>query len=67
MSDKVYKKVGRRYKEIGWEWTGFPCDGVWLVRDGSQSCMIRLGDVPEPSVKYRDIAIESMKEKGLRG
>lgn len=27
------------------EFTGFPADGIWLVADGMQSCLIRLCDI----------------------
>ncbi len=47
---KVYKKVGRRYQEMGMEFTGFPCNGAWWVKDGSQSCMLRLHDIGNTSV-----------------
>lgn len=42
---KLYKKVGKRYKEVGREFIGFPSDGIWFVKDGRQSCMIQLHDI----------------------
>jgi hypothetical protein len=42
---QLYLKIGSRYKPVK-EFQGFPADGVWLVYDGSQSCMIRLSDFP---------------------
>jgi hypothetical protein len=56
-SREVYVKVGRRYKPIGHEFTGFPVDGVWLVQDGSQNCIVRLCDVPKTPRRYPEIAI----------
>lgn len=47
MSEKLYKKVGKRYKEVGTEFTGFPADGIWFVKDGSNSLMIHLDDIKE--------------------
>ncbi len=47
---KVYKKVGRRYQEMGVEFEGFPCSGFWMVQDGSQNCILRLGDIDKVSV-----------------
>ena len=41
----VYRKVGSRYKKIGMDWAGWPADGIWLVKDGSSSCILRLGDI----------------------
>lgn len=45
---EVYEKVGKRYKKIGYQFTGFPADGVWLVSDGRQSLIMRVGDLPDP-------------------
>ena len=44
---KIFKKVNGRYVEIGQEFTGFPTNGLWLVKDGIQNCLIPMGDVPE--------------------
>ncbi len=40
--DAVYRKVGNRYKKVGYEFRGFPMDGIWLVKDGrnNQICLI---------------------------
>ena len=46
MSD-LYRKAGRRYRLVGREWTGWPADGWWLCRDGSQSLIEPL-DSPNP-------------------
>ena len=50
MSEKIFKKVGRRYKEIGTEFVGFPSDGIWYVKDGSQNCIIKLHEIGQTSV-----------------
>lgn len=53
MNEQVYIKQGRRYKPLGYSdgWTGFPADGVWLVKqeDGmhSSDCLLRLGEVQD--------------------
>jgi len=58
MPDKLYKKVGSRYKPIGVEFTGFPADGIWLVQDGKRSCMIRLGAIQDsPKVQALPYAV----------
>jgi hypothetical protein len=44
---EIYRKVGRRYHPVGREWLGWPADGWWLVRDGSQSLIEPL-DSPNP-------------------
>jgi len=54
--DKLYRKVGKRYKEIGHEFAGFPSDGIWLVQNGKQSQMCLIGlkeDVPFNALEYR--------------
>ena len=49
----LYQKQGKKYVKVPWpsDWTGFPCDGVWLVRSmpggTSSSCILQLGDIPE--------------------
>jgi len=56
MTDKLYKKVGNRYKEVGHEFKGFPCNGIWLVADGRQSCIIQLSEfdtLPMKSLIFR--------------
>lgn len=44
----VYVKDGKRYRPLGYEFTGFPSNGVWLVEDGSRSLIMRVGDIPDP-------------------
>lgn len=49
MSQDVYiKQKNGRYKRIGQPFRGFPCDGVWLVKDGSENLIMQVGDVPNP-------------------
>ncbi len=71
---EIFIKKGRRYKSIGHEFTGFPVDGIWLVQDGSQNCIVRLCDVPTTPHRYPELAMhendcmvylmERAKEKG---
>ena len=55
---EIYKKEGKRYVKIApFEWTGFPMDGIWIVkyrngRESSASCIARLDDLPEPYPFY---------------
>lgn len=54
--DEVYRKQGGRYIPIGYQWRGFPMDGIWLVQDGkcSMTCMIGLKEcVPIFALNYR--------------
>lgn len=48
-NDTLYRKVGRRYVPAGVEFTGWPANGVWLVEDGRQGRIAKLGEVPEPA------------------
>jgi len=41
----VYKKVNNQYEKIGYDWEGFPANGVWIVEDGSQNCIRKLQDL----------------------
>ena len=44
--EKIYKKKkSGRYYEIGQEFFGFPSNGIWLVIDGSQNCIVKLDDI----------------------
>lgn len=56
-SREVFVKNGKRYKSIGEEFEGFPEDGVWLVQDGSQNCIVRLCDVPGMEKRYPELAM----------
>jgi hypothetical protein len=54
--EEVYRKVGKRYRPVGWEFEGFPCDGIWLVQNGrkSRTCLISLDEkVPVMALNYR--------------
>jgi len=43
--EEVYVKEGGRYRKIGTRWEGFPVDGIWLVWDGTQNCLVKLEDI----------------------
>ena len=54
--NEVYEKRGRRYVKLGYQFAGFPADGIWLVQNGrnSQSCLIGLKEsVPVYALNYR--------------
>lgn len=58
MDNKLYKKVGKRYVEVGEDFRGFPSDGIWLVTNGRKSseCIVQMAEIPSiPStaVLYR--------------
>ena len=54
--DDLYKKSGKRYYRIGTQWWGFPSNGIWLVLDGSESQIIRMGDIPKDPWPYIKLA-----------
>lgn len=57
--EKVYKKVGRRYVPMGFEFTGFPSDGIWLVQDGTRNMICLIGAkeiVPRHALPFRIMA-----------
>lgn len=62
---KLFFQVGNDFVEAGYEFTGFPSNGVWLVKDGSQNCIIPIEGIPEmptPTlVSYMQYSGELMK------
>ena len=48
--DKLYRKSGRRYVEVGYEFTGFPAEGVWVVQNKTpgrrETLILKIGDLP---------------------
>ena len=67
MSDILYKKVGRSYKPVGIEFTGFPANGVWFVFDGKNSLIVPL-DHPNPIERvklgiHREKIVEVLNNK----
>lgn len=46
MSEMIYRKnEAGEFEEIGWEFKGFPADGIWLVQDGKRSCITHMDDI----------------------
>jgi hypothetical protein len=43
-----------KFVKVGWEFTGFPTDGIWYVKDGKQNCIERIQDAKEvaPDLRY---------------
>ena len=51
--DKLYtRKASGRYREVGYQFTGFPMEGVWYVakRPGctESRCIMKMGDLVDP-------------------
>ena len=50
---EVYtKKANGRYESLGHQWSGFPADGVWLVKDGTQNCILHMKDIGTKPKRY---------------
>ena len=63
----LYTKEGRRYKKVGTEFFGFPSNGVWVVHDGRQSLISKLGELPNPMPlaaiqRHERVAIKALLE-----
>ena len=56
LKEPMYIKRGKRYHEIGLEFTGWPSNGIWLVLDGRQSQIIKMGDIPKDPWPYIKLA-----------
>ncbi len=68
--NEVYKKVGRKYVPLGYQWEGFPSDGIWLVQNGmkNMACLIGLKEsVPIHALAYRKHEQELCKRMMERG
>jgi len=47
MHNEVYKKENGKFVKVGYEFTGFPSNGLWMVEDGKQNCLIPMGEIPK--------------------
>ena len=63
----LYRKKGRRYYPVGYEFSGFPCNGIWLVKDGRNTCMLLLDEIDRPCpvdrLNYRILAERFLNEE----
>ena len=63
---EIYKKENNEFIPIGMEFTGFPSNGLWLVEDGKQNCLIPMGDKPtrpEPALLSYMTFVDELSEK----
>lgn len=55
--DEVFSRTkSGRYVALGYQWRGFPTDGIWLVQNGksNMACLISLKEqVPIMAMNYR--------------
>lgn len=48
MSDELYRKNAKgKFELVGYEFTGFPSNGIWVVEDGRRNCIYPFKDAPE--------------------
>src|SRR6185312_11514887 len=68
MQDRaLYRKRGRRYELCGYDFIGFPSNGLWYVADGKQSLIMKVGELTDPAPlaalsHYRDLAANAVSE-----
>ena len=43
----LYKRLpSGKFEQVGYDWTGWPSNGMWLVQDAKQQLLVKLDDVP---------------------
>ena len=57
----LYRKVDGKFEKVGYDFEGFPSNGVWLVKDGSQNLIEKLGDIPDASRMPKTLPITASK------
>ena len=46
MTDEIYrKKPDGSLEPVGFEFKGFPANGIWLVADGTRNCIVKMEDI----------------------
>jgi hypothetical protein len=64
--DEVFRRTpSGKYRSVGYDWRGFPADGIWLVQDGRNhmTCLIGAKErVPVLALNYR-IHIQGIVDK----
>lgn len=74
MTDEIYrKKPDGTFELVGFEFTGFPADGIWLVKDGYRNCIIKMEDIANYPFDVgvwmsvdEDLLMERLQERGIR-
>lgn len=51
MNDALYRKLENgKFEPVGYEFAGFPANGIWVVEDGRRSCIYPFkGAVEQPT------------------
>lgn len=58
MSQQLYKKVGKKYVQVGPldGWMGFPSEGLWLVKESpgrkSEEWIKKISEIPDDTASY---------------
>lgn len=67
----IYKRTNDgNYELVGYEFSGWPANGIWVVEDGKHNCIYPFNDVPEvptPSLisymKFKDELEQVLTDK----
>jgi len=43
----LYYKIDGEFVKVGHEFSGWPADGIWIVKDGRKSCILKIGDIAD--------------------
>lgn len=74
MPKEFYQKVDGEFQKVGYEFTGFPSNGIWLVKDGKQNCILPvegISEMPNPTLvsylqfkeELQDHIVKALKDK----
>jgi len=51
------------FQSVGYEFSGFPTNGIWQVVDGHQNCIIQLDKDPNPTVPPLKIPVLALQNR----
>jgi len=57
----IYIKKGRRYEKLGKHWEGFPANGIWLVWNSRENCLIQLEDLDNLRERNRHLDLTMLR------
>ena len=50
------------FKSIGYEFSGFPANGIWRVVDGHANCIVHLQEDPNIPIPHLDVALLTLED-----
>lgn len=71
MSKRFFEQdINGEFVPVGYEFTGWPSNGIWVVEDGKQNCIYQFNDVPEQPtpalvsyMRHQDDLIDTINKK----